>query len=107
VSQRRWLPQSWHPYLQGLRRSSSYGPKSIVISQTWSELAEAITFMSSGPEEPPDFPFVSELIICRPQARDETNRSCASIFRMHRPVLSSQMRIVWSSAAERRYLPLG
>lgn len=73
---------------------------------TWSELAEAMTFIKGGPDDPA-FPFVSELIVCLPHASDETNLSWASILRIHRPVLSSQMRIVWSSAAERRYLPFG
>ena len=42
---------------------------------TWSELVEAMTFIKGGPEDPPAFPFVSELIVCRPHARDETNLS--------------------------------
>jgi len=43
----------------------------------------------------------------RPQARQEANFECASIFFKHRPVLRSQIRIVLSSAADRRYFPEG
>jgi len=47
----------------------------IHIFNVWSELVEAMTFIKGGPEDPPAFPFVSELIVCRPHARDETNLS--------------------------------
>ena len=97
---------SWRPHLHSLQVINQFWAKAYainIVAFTWSELPLAMTFMSAGPSPPsPELDNV-----CRPQDKHETKRSCASILRMQRPVLISQMRMVWSSEDESRYLPFG
>lgn len=71
---------------------------------TWSELPDTSTFIKfdASPSLPSSVP-----VACRPHDRLDTNRSCAAMVRIHRPVLISHIRIERSSDAERRYFPLG
>jgi len=81
------------------RGASLYG------SQTLTNLSVPPDARTFTVRFPPSSSPPSETI--RPQARQEANGECASIFFKHRPVLRSQMRMVLSSAADRRYFPEG
>jgi hypothetical protein len=100
------------------RRASLYGSQTLTnwhaitnehfkpgTNVKWSTLSVPPDARTFTVRFPPSSSPPSETI--RPQARQEANGECASIFFKHRPVLRSQMRMVLSSAADRRYFPEG
>jgi len=97
---------------EGIKQVTSYGNQTFIV---WSTLAVATTltnFPASDALGPAPFDLasaspVAEFAVVLPHARVVMKCPCASRTFMHRPVESSQTRIVLSSPADNKNLPEG